>query len=75
MADNKDIEKARNNGQGEDFRARRRLLKASAVAPLIGTLSPGAVLASASTQCDIKDNSFPDVVSVDDNALRVVANG
>ena len=73
MADHKDIEKARNKGQKEDFKARRRLLKASAAIPLIGTLSPGAALAAASTQCDINGNDFEPVVVADDNALRVEA--
>jgi hypothetical protein len=73
LANHKDIENARNNRQEDHFKARRRLLKASAAAPLIGTLSPGAALASASTQCDINETNFPEAVSVDDKALRVVS--
>lgn len=73
MADHKDIENAQSSGQEENFKARRRLLKASAVVPLIGTLSPGAALAAASTQCDMAANTFPPAVVADDNALRVNA--
>lgn len=74
MADHKDIERARNGGQEEDFKARRRLLKASAAIPLIGTLSPGAALAAASTQCDVNGVDFESVVAADDKALRVQAD-
>lgn len=73
MADHKDIENARNNGQEEDFKARRRLLKASAAIPLIGTLSPGAALAAASSQCDLDGTTSPEVVMADDKALRMHA--
>ncbi len=73
MANHKDIENAQNNGQEEDFKARRRLLKASAAIPLIGTLSPGAALAQASTQCDANGTNFEPVVAADDKALRVLA--
>jgi hypothetical protein len=73
LTDHKDIENARNNGQEEDFKARRRLLKASAAIPLIGTLSPGAALAQASTQCDANVTNFESVVAADDKALRVQA--
>jgi hypothetical protein len=74
LADHKDIENARNNGQEEEFKARRRLLKASAAIPLIGTLSPGAALAATSTQCDVNIGSnFEPVVAADDKALRVLA--
>lgn len=73
MADHKDTGKAQSSGQEENFKARRRLLKASAVVPLIGTLSPGAALAATSTQCDMDGNTFPPVVTADDKALRVQA--
>ena len=73
MTDHNDIENTEGRGQDTDFKVRRRLLKASAAAPLIGTLSPGAALAAASTQCDINENNFPEVVTADDRALRVIA--
>lgn len=53
---------------------RRRLLKASAAAPLIATLSPRYVMAQASVACDQKDNNFKPVAFVDDSALRAMAH-
>jgi len=64
--------------QEQDFRARRRLLKASAAVPLIGTLAPGSTLAggraATSTQCDLKQGKYYEkVVKYDDHALRAQA--
>lgn len=61
-----------------DFKARRRLLKASAAAPLIATLAPNAALAQGSLMCaqrgldDVALQNAPGVVSTDDNAVRVL---
>lgn len=68
---------SKSNKLEQDFRARRRLLKASAAVPLIGTLAPGSTLAggqaATSTQCDLKQGGFEKVKKYDDHALRAQA--
>ena len=55
MFNQKDIKSKKNELSESDFKARRRLLKASAAAPLIVTLSPNAALAQGSLTCAQKN--------------------
>jgi hypothetical protein len=72
--------KAAGNGDSDtslnDFKTRRRLLKASAAAPLIATLVPGTALAQASISCAQKSEDYvplqglPPATAADDSAVR-----
>ena len=77
MVDRNDMADTNKDSQKQNFAARRRLLKASAAVPLIGTLAPGSTLAATSTQCDLEkgdSSSWKNVTSYDDNALRARAH-
>ncbi|MGB1139480.1 MAG: hypothetical protein ACPG1A_01205 [Halioglobus sp.] len=77
MADQMDNVDSKTEKLEQDFKARRRLLKASAAVPLIGTLAPGSTLAggqaATSTQCDLKSGKYDKVTKYDDHALRARA--
>jgi hypothetical protein len=57
LSNQKDIENKKIETTETDFKARRRLLKASAAAPLIVTLSPNAALAQGSLTCAEKNEA------------------
>lgn len=76
MEDKKDVKSSEAAALSHDFKARRRLLKASAAAPLIATLGPNAALAQGSLTCATKGlddaalQNLPPVTPSDDNAVR-----
>ena len=76
MSNQKDIESKKVALTEADFKARRRLLKVSAAAPLIATLSPNAALAQAqgSLTCAQKNKVDTNLQDVDPYVAQYVVS-